>query len=273
MNGHLHLTASARVEDGVTYLSHQSFRAPLHLSKPHLDAGALVVNIVNPTAGLFDGDEVQLEVTAETGAHVVLTTPSACRVFRSRSGKPASLHQRFTVAKGGFLEFYPEAFIPHAGARYRQRTELRVAKGGTLLYFDWLSPGRSASGESFRYQELLWELDAWGDEHLVARERYRLRPEDDSLEALLRMGPEAHYLSAFCLTDLDLSAGLDALDALTSPESYLGHGPLQSGGYVVKALCRDSLSARRTITQLRSHLHLALGQSTTPALRRFELPV
>lgn len=273
MTGHLQLTASARTEDGVTYLSHQSFRAPLHLSKPHLDAGALVVNLVNPTAGLFDGDEVTLAAKAETRSHLVLTTPSACRVFRSRSGGPARLHQRFEVAPGGFLEYYPEAFIPHAGARYQQHTELHAQAGGTLLYFDWLSPGRSASGECFRYAELLWELDAWAEDHLVARERYRLCPEDDSLEALRRLGPEAHYLSALCLTDLDLRDRLDVLDTLTDDDSYLGHGPLVRGGYLVKALCRDSISARRLITRLRRHLDVALERPDAPSVRRFEVPV
>ncbi len=272
MTGHLELTASARAEDGVTYLSAQSFRAPLHLSKPHLDSGSLVVNIVNPTAGIFDGDQIGIQVMAERGANLVLTTPSACRVYRSRNGGPASVRQRFQVEAGGFLEYYPEPFIPHAGARYQQRTELRADPGGTLLYFDWLSPGRSASGESFRYAELLWELDAWSGENLIARERYRLCPEDDSLEALRRFGPETHYLSAVCLTGLDLHDRLDALDSLTTPDTYLGHGPLTRGGYLVKALCRDSVSARRLITRLRQHLHHALQRPAPPALRRFELP-
>ncbi len=265
MTGHFQITASAR-PDGVTYLSAQSFRAPLHLSKPHQDAGALVANMVNPTAGLFDGDQIEIEATAQTGANLVLTTPSASRVYRSRNGGPARVRQRFQVEAGGFLEYYPEPFIPQAGARFHQHTELRAAVGGTLLCFDWLSPGRTASGEAFQYSELLWDLDAWSGECLVARERYRLRPADDSLETLRGFGPETHYVS---VVGLGAFGSLDDLDSLSTADTYLGHGPLVSGGCLIKALCRDSLSARRLLPRLRARLHAALGRPGPPRLGRF----
>ena len=75
MKGHLHLTCAC---DGAgrSALREQSFRAPFHLSKPHEDAGALVVNVVNPTAGIFDGDELELQATVEAGARLVLTAPA-----------------------------------------------------------------------------------------------------------------------------------------------------------------------------------------------------
>ena len=160
MKGHLHLTASAG-PGGRTFLSSQSFRAPLHLSKPHNDGAALVVNVVNPTAGLFDGDEVLMRAVVETGAHAVLTTPSAGRVYRSRSGTPAVVSQEVNVHAGGFAEYFPELFIPQSGSRYRQSTTLRVAPGGRLLFCEWLAPGRVAGGEAFSYEELIWDTDVW----------------------------------------------------------------------------------------------------------------
>ncbi|SKB01485.1 urease accessory protein [Prosthecobacter debontii] len=265
MRGHLTLTASA-YDDGRTYLSQQSFRAPLHLSKPHEDAGALVVNIVNPTAGIFDGDCIELAAEAESRASVILTTPSASRVYRSRSGGPARVFQKFTARSGSHLEFFPEPFIPQAGARYQQQTELHVEGSGTLLYFDWLSPGRVASGEVFQYAELLWDLDVWCDGVLAARERYRLSPEDDSLESMLRISPQAHYLGCFFLGAPSLP--VESLEALNSPEAYLGFGPLKTGGYTIKAICRDSLSARRVLQDLRRLLYTAL-EKPMPTLGRY----
>ncbi|TDU67313.1 urease accessory protein [Prosthecobacter fusiformis] len=265
MNGHLYLIGSC-YDSGQTYLRQRSFRAPLHLSKPHEDAGALVVNIVNPTAGIFDGDTIELTAEAETGASLVLTTPSASRVYRSRSGGPAKVRQTFRVQEGGFLEFYPEPFIPQAGARYQQHTELHVAAGGQLLYFDWLTPGRVASGEVFQYAELNWDLDVWCAGRLAARERYRLSPDDSSLESLRNVHPQGHYLGCFILGVNELP--LEALEALNSPQVYLGHGPLSQGGFAIKALCQDSLSARRTLQQLRVILYQAL-EKQVPSLGRY----
>ncbi len=265
MQGHLHLK-TACYDNGQTYLREQSFRAPLHVSKPHEDAGALVVNIVNPTAGIFDGDSIELSAEAEAGASLVLTTPSASRVYRSRSGGPAKVQQRFSVQAGATLEFFPEPFIPQAGARYQQKTELHADKGGTLLFFDWLTPGRVASGEVFRYAELCWDLDAFVDGQLSARERYRLSPDDTSLETLQLQHPQSHYVSCVVLSSAALT--LVEVESLNSAQVYLGHGPLTHRGWTIKALCADSLSARHTLQRLRTLVYQAL-QKPMPSLGRY----
>lgn len=265
MKGHLHLTVSVD-PDGRTYLRTQSFRAPLHLSKPHLDEGALVVNIVNPTAGLFDGDEVEMNVKVEAGSRLVLTTPSAGRVYRARAGPGAMVRQRMDVAAGSFAEFFPELFIPHAGARYRQHTELHVAEGGQLLFCEWLAPGRVARGEIFAYEELQWDTDIVYGDQLIVRERFRLSPGDCSLAPLRTVFPHSHYLGVFAIGWPDWPVA--ALEDLTGPSVYAGHGPLAAGGGVVKALCADNLSARRTFQKIREILYAALRR-TAPNLHRF----
>ncbi len=203
---------------------------------------------------------------AETDSSLVLTTPSASRVFRSRSGGPAKVRQKFEVQTGAFLEFYPEPFIPRAGALYHQQTELHLAAGGRLLFFDWLTPGRVASGEVFLYSALSWSLDVFFDSKLVARERYRLTPQDTSLEALRLLHPQAHYLSCYFIGTETLP--IVELEALSNSEVYLGHAPLISGGFTIKALCQDSLAARRLMKQLRAVLYTEL-QRPPPSLGRY----
>jgi urease accessory protein len=51
----------------------------------------------------------------------------------------------------------------------------------------------------------------------------------------------------------------DALDALTNDDVYLGHGPLNNGVHIIRALCRDSLSARRLMEGLRTLLYSRAG--------------
>ena len=69
LSGHLRLVCAAD-EAGRTFIREQSFRAPVHLSKPHHEEGVLVVNVVNPTAGLLAGDRVRYDVSVESGARV-----------------------------------------------------------------------------------------------------------------------------------------------------------------------------------------------------------
>lgn len=258
LSGHLDLRCEVR-QDGASYIGRQSFRAPVHLSKSHLDQGHVVLSIVNPTAGFFDGDSLKMNVEVAAGARLVLSTPSASRVYRTRSGAAASCSQRFRVGKDGFLEWIPEPFIPHAGARYSQKTTIELDASASLLFFDWIAPGRVAMGEVFAYQHLRWELDLLLDGKLIARERYDLEPEGDSLEALKAKFPAAHYLSIYASGEMTRVWPSDALDALSGEDVYLGHGPLEGGVHVIRALCRDSLAARKLMETLRPLLYHGAG--------------
>jgi urease accessory protein len=271
VKGHLNL-ACARRSDGIPYLREQSFRAPMHLSKPHVDAGALVVNLVNPTAGIFDNDEIDLHFVVDPGASLVLTTPSSSRVYRSRDGGAALVRQTMEIGSGAFLEFYPEPFIPHAGARYRQHNLIRIAEGGSAIFFEWLAPGRVASGEAFAFEELRWDTDVWSGTTLIARERYCLRPDDDSLKGLRLPFDHGHYLGCFVILDPGCPFPVAEVEALGADVSsvFLGCAPLTGpgGGWTVKAICRDSLAARALLKGLRRVLYAALGRPA-PTLGRY----
>jgi urease accessory protein len=266
LDGHLHLRCESRA-DGVPFIARQSFRAPVHLSKSHVDHGHLVQSIVNPTAGFFDGDHLETDIHVAPGAKLVLSTPSASRVYRTRSGAAAVSCQKFRVEENASLEWIPEPFIPHAGARYVQRTMIDLHPAASLLFFDWITPGRVAMGEVFAYQHLRWELDLTLGGSLIAREGYDLRPDDDSLEALRAKFPAAHYLSVYAAGEMAANWPVEALDALNSEDTYLGHGPLAGGVHVIRALCRDSLATRKLLETLRPLLYVAAG-SRPPALGR-----
>ena len=131
--GHLELVCDLDSR-GRTRLRHQSFRAPFHLSKPHHADGALVLNVVNPTAGLLEGDRLRSEVRVENGARLVLTTPSANRVHTMRGGTAES-GQTFRVESGGSLEVWPELLIPQRGARYTQKNGRRTGTRSRVPLF------------------------------------------------------------------------------------------------------------------------------------------
>jgi urease accessory protein len=266
LDGQLHLRCENRA-DGIPYISRQKFRAPIHIGKGHVDQGQLVLNIANPTAGFFDGDRVDTEVTVAFDARLVLSTPAAARVYQTRSGRPAANFQEFHVEGNASLEWIPEPFIPHAGANYYQATKISLHGSSSLLFFEWLAPGRVAKGEVFAYRNLRWELDLSVDGKLVARERYDLRPDNHSLEALRARFPAAHYLSVYAAGVMTRDWPADELDALTNDDTSLGHGLLRDGVHVIRALCRDSLAARKLLENLRSLLYSHAGL-VPPALGR-----
>ena len=93
-HGHLFLRAEARA-DGRTAIGGQAFRAPFHVSKPYWDEDTrmLLVQVVNPTAGILSGDRLESAVEVAAGAAVLLTTPSASRVFKMREGEAGGVKE------------------------------------------------------------------------------------------------------------------------------------------------------------------------------------
>ena len=108
--GHLHLVCAAHVERG-TFVREQSFSAPLHLSKPYWDGATLLVNVVNQTAGIFGGDGVDVRIAVESGARVLLSSPTAA-LFHPSHGREAHLEQRFQVDAGASLDVLPRDCYP-----------------------------------------------------------------------------------------------------------------------------------------------------------------
>jgi urease accessory protein len=267
LTGHLDLVCSVNAA-GRSFLSRQSFRAPIHISKPHLDEGALVVNVVNPTAGLLEGDRIDCTVAVETGARLSLTSPSASRAHRMRSGE-AFLRQEFRVAAGGWLESWPEMFIPQAGTRYRQHTNVTVEPGGGALIAECLAPGRVASGEVLAFAELAWSTDLVVSGVLVARERYRLTPEGEAAVALQRFFSTPYYASCLVVAP-ELTSDAPcwaAIHELHDADVCIGAGSLAGAGWVVKVVASGSVAMRRTLAAVRTQLYAALGRRE-PSLRR-----
>lgn len=260
LHGHLDLVAASD-ESGRTVLRRQSFAAPIHISKPHHDAGWLVVNLASPAPGLLAGDRVKVNVEVERGAKLLLTAPSANRIHAMPQGH-AELTQSFRIASGAALDVWPEYLIPQAGARYRQRTRIEVASGGALLWTETIAPGRTARGEVFAFTELCIATDIFRDTHHLVRERYRLCPPDAATAAVRRAFARAYYASIVCLSDVlrDDSGCWPVIRALHEPARiWLGTTRLAAGAFVVKLGAADSPTLRAAVVAIRTELQRALG--------------
>jgi urease accessory protein len=251
LSGSFEITCSA-APGGRTFISRQSVSAPFHMAKPYWDGRLLLVNAVNATAGVFSGDRMTMDINVESGAQVLLTTPSAHRIHKMREGH-ATLDQVFRVAPGAWLEVMPELFIPQEGSRYRQRTHIRVEPGGELFYVETLAPGRVARGETFVFREVSWELDIETDAGRVARERYTLRPDDGSLDSLKAFAPSAYFAAAYLVTDrAGLAAPLqEKIHDLVREGCLMGMTRIAPAVWAIRVLAVDSPTLKSALAEIR----------------------
>ncbi len=250
LTGHLELTC-APGDAGRSRIRRQSVSVPFHFSKPYWNGRALVAQIINPTAGLFAGDTLRSEITVEPGGSLQVTTPSASRLHTMPDGC-VEVFQSFRVCEGARLDYSPARLIPQKQSRIRQSTRIEVETGGELFFREIMAPGRVAHGEIFQYEEIDWECDLRQDKRLVARERFRLRPDDSSIAPLKSPFPAAFFASCYLITDrcpADHNCW-EEIRALNSTHVRLGASRLICGGWSIKILTENSIAMTRSCNEL-----------------------
>ena len=269
LSGDFQLVCSRR-PDGTTYVSRQAFAAPLHLSKTYWNGEILLVHVINQTAGLFGGDVVKTSVVVESGAQVLLSSPSAAR-FHPSGGREVRVQQRFEVRAGAFLDVFPEISIPQREARASQSTSIEVEPGGEVLYLETLAPGRVASGEAFEFSRFAWRTDVRLAQRLVHRERATLSPHDGSLAGLRALFPASYYAGMILVAPAseawDVAFAREVGAQHRGDEIAIAATRLPAGGWSIRILAADALILRQAIGSLRELLYRSLGRALADARR------
>ena len=160
-----------------TILTRSSCTSPWHHFPPSYldDSGCAYTWLVNPSGGLVGGDHVSVEAQLHAHTHVLMTSPSANRVYRSLS-EPAVQAVRISVGPEARLEWVPEVTIPFAGSRFRQSIHVDLAPGATVVLWDALASGRVAMRERWAFAAVENEICIRTSLGGSVVERYRVVP-------------------------------------------------------------------------------------------------
>ncbi len=181
------------------------------------EQGAALVHLHNVSGGVLGGDHLTLEACIGEGARAQITTTSATRIYRSRGDVPRSYQlNALAVAENGLLELLPDPVIPFAGSAYQQRTQITLADGAGLFWWETVAPGREARNECFDYDQLGLEVEIQAKGRPIALEYARLEPKRHSLTSPVRLGAY-RYFSTFYICKVGLAAA-----QWTALESELG---------------------------------------------------
>ena len=216
---------------GRTVLDRQYHPVPFHLSKPYWDGRVLLVQPVNPTAGIFQGDRMDSRIAVAERASLLVTSPSAARTHtlrpghRADDGEPAVLVQRFEVARDSWLEVFPELLIPQTGSSFLQHTEIDVEDGGELYFGEMLSPGRLAHGECLAWERLDWSFTLRQSGEIAAVERASVEPPADCWMLDVPGWRQTYYAAVWMVSPALASLPDDQLaeiEALSDATAHVG---------------------------------------------------
>jgi urease accessory protein len=211
-------------------------------------SGEALVHLHNVSGGILGGDHLRLEVSLTPQAQAQITSIGATRIYRHRPGKADANHATILhVGSGALLEYLPDPVIPFAGSRFLQSMRIHLSQDAGLIWWETLSPGRAAHGESFGFENFSAETAIHAYDGPVASERYSLSPSLHDITSPARMGPFQYSATMYvCRADassrwlkLERELSERARD-LSGPEARWGVSSLIRHGLVVRGLARHA---------------------------------
>jgi urease accessory protein len=259
-----------------TILTRSSCTSPWHHFPPSYldDSGCAYIWLVNPSGGLVGGDHVSVAAQLDARTHVLMTSPSANRVYRSLS-EPAVQEVRLSVGPGSRLEWVPEVTIPFAGSRFRQSIHVDLAPGATAVLWDALASGRVAMQERWAFAAVENEIRITTPLGGSVVERYRVVP-GGLPESVGLVGSWDYVASFFVIGDAvgaDVWKRLDAvLAAILEQRPGMVLGAVSSPaapGLVVKFVARSAPDLTETFEAIWAAVRKDLWNLPVPNLRRY----
>lgn len=194
------------------------------------------VFIISNSGGILQGDRYAIDIELSEGAQAHVTTQAATKIHEMDANYAAQT-QHIALAEGSYLEYLPDAMIPHKQTRFITETRIRMAPSATLLYSEILMSGRKyyGDGETFAYD--LFSSTVRGED-LAGRElfteKFVVRPRETDVRQAGVMGSFDVFGNVLLLTPPEQSeAILAAVPAVIDPERQWAAGasrlPNQAG--------------------------------------------
>lgn len=233
-----------------TVLTERRFRVPLQALEPsRMPDGSLYLMMLNPTGGTFGGDRLRTEVILGAGTHVILTTPSATKIYRALD-ETARCETEISVGENAILEYLPDHLIPHPGAALRQNFGITMAPGSCVIVYDAIAAGRIGRNERWKFREIITEISVCFGNAPRFIARSSMVPASYALDGLGMMDGFDYLGSIIALrhetetgaTSAHVTATDAAIDAI--PGVWGGASALATGGLTAKFMARtaDALS-------------------------------
>ncbi len=170
--GALALAAKRRERDTVIATLRQ--QGSLKALFPKVRGAALQAVFLNTAGGLTGGDRMEISVTVEPDARLVMSSQAAERAYRAQPGQVAHSHVTLDIADGGRVDWLPQETILFDHAALARRLTVNLSGTASALLVEPVIFGRTAMGEHVRHLRLTDQWRVHRDGRLVFADALRL---------------------------------------------------------------------------------------------------
>jgi len=235
---------------GKTAISKLRSRAPLLVQKAlYPDSrlpGMAHVYLMSSSGGILHGDRFEIDIIAGSGTSSRITTQAATKVYKMDKGYAAQTVS-ISAKDDSYLEFIPYQIIPFKSSRFFQQVDLEIAQSSTVVYSETLSAGRTASGESFDFDQVFLKMHAHDSRgKLLFTDAAKLEPGKDDMEWLF--GGKTIWSMLYVISPDSESIQSRINDAIEDHSILAGCSILPHGCGLVIRMLDDSIDRIRNLT-------------------------
>lgn len=162
---------------GKTLLTERHQRGPLAVQRAFYPEGEVChTYILHPPGGVVGGDQLAINLTVDSSASTLLTTPGATKFYRT-NGWQAQQNQHFNVS--GALEWLPQENIFFPGANSSLASHIHLDADARYIGWEIQCLGRPVIGERFEKGELLFTTHLYRDNKPLFIDRLCIRGAQD----------------------------------------------------------------------------------------------
>src|SRR5215469_11864550 len=120
------------VRDGTTRRGRLHESGSLRVRFPSPEGEGLSAVLVNTAGGVAGGDRFDIEITAQEGTRLTLTTAAAEKIYRA-TAEPAEFNIALKVSDGAHLSWLPQETILFHRAKMSRHIDIDLTEAASLL--------------------------------------------------------------------------------------------------------------------------------------------
>jgi urease accessory protein len=150
------LTLCFAGREGKTVLIDNAHTGPLRVQKALYPESNDICHavVVHPPAGIAGGDALNIQISLQTNAHAVISTPGATQWYKSNAEQAAVMDVALQLGEHAKLDWLPQENILFNGSHAQLQTQLNIAPSASAIGWDVCMLGRTAKGETWRQAAL-----------------------------------------------------------------------------------------------------------------------
>jgi len=188
---------------------------PLRVQRPFYPEGSDLMHLylLHPPGGLVGGDQLSIQAHAKEGAKILMTTPSAGKLYRNESDMQQGQEVTITIADDCAVEYLPQENIFFNGAKGTLNTRVNIQGNGLFIGWEITCLGRPEAHAYFNEGRLKQSLLVYQDDQPLFLDRLILNADDGVMQS--HVGLQKKQAFATCIINRELSAhNYDQLVAL-----------------------------------------------------------